>query len=143
MLRSAGNFFMPRDLTWSVNYVKDLTKQSEKDDADINVIVKRFGIGGVLPLVQMPPLNVEFGEVFDFQSAQNTILAAKASFNALPADLRAEFQNDAAKFVAFASDPQNIAELKKMGVRVTEEELKLYVKPDGSDVVVKEGDASA
>lgn len=97
------------------------TVQSDAKDADINVIVKRFGVTGQLPVVQMPPLNVDFSEgVFDFRQAQDLIIAARHSFMQLDADVRSRFGNDPALFVDFCSNPDNLAEMRKMGLAVPE-----------------------
>ena len=98
-----------------------LTVQSERDDADINVIVRRFGLTGQLPQNVGAPLNVEFLEVFDFQSAMNVIRQAEESFMAMPAEVRARFQNDAARFVDFCSDEKNRAEAIKLGLAFAKE----------------------
>lgn len=130
MLRTAANF----DRNWGhslavVDYGVSLTKQSDAADADINVIVKRFGVTGQLPLVDMPPLNTDFEMNLNFHEAQNMLIAARLSFAALPAEIRAKFNNDPRLFVDFASDSRNIPELVKLGVRVPETPL-VNGKPD-------------
>lgn len=97
--------------------------QSGKDDADINVIVKRFGISGQLPQGVRMPTYEDFGDViFDYRSALDAIRDADASFMKMPADVRARFQNDPATFVDFCSDPANIEEARKMGLAVPKKE---------------------
>lgn len=92
-----------------------------KEDADINVIVKRFGITGMLPQRNVMPLSEDFSDgVFDFQSALNMLKAAKDSFMSLDADIRARFNNDPARFIKFAEDKENLAELRKMGLALPE-----------------------
>lgn len=105
-----------------------LAQQHQKDEADINTIVRNFGITGKLPLVPLPPMSGDFDEVFDFQSAMNLIAAAKASFMALPADVRDAFHNDPTRFVdtveSMTNDTnkenkaRNMAVLKAMGLAV-------------------------
>lgn len=99
-----------------------LAVQSSKDEADINVIVRRFGLTGHLPLVPVPPTYEDFSAVTDFQTAQNLILAAQASFLAMPAEVRNRFQNDAGAFVAFCDDPANLEEMRKLGLAVPAKE---------------------
>lgn len=79
-----------------------LAQQQFKEEADINTIVRRFGVTGQLPIVQLPPLLDEFGgdEIFDFQSAMNLLAKAKASFAAMSAEVRDAFQNDPHRFVS-------------------------------------------
>lgn len=76
-----------------------LAQQHQKDEADINTIVKRFGITGTLPQVQLPPTYADFDEVFDFQTAMDTMARAKFSFSQLPAETRSAFNNDPHRFV--------------------------------------------
>ncbi|WNK12873.1 MAG: internal scaffolding protein [Microvirus sp.] len=99
---------------------KSLTQQSGKDDADINVIVERYMRTGVAPQIAMPPLSEEFHEIFDFRTAMDTVLEAKRSFDALPANVRYKFKNDPAEFVDFCEDPDNLPTLRKWGLAVPE-----------------------
>lgn len=93
-----------------------LTQQSQREDADINVIVKRFGVTGQLPqMVQRPQLEM-FVDVFDYQSAMNAIVAADRSFMAMPAEVRSRFDNDAGAFVNFCEDPENLPQLRLWGL---------------------------
>lgn len=94
------------------------TQQHQKDETDINLIVKRFGITGMLPQNVRVPLSSDFVDILDFQSAQNALVQAKRSFSAMSADVRTRFGNDPAKFVAFCSDSRNIDEMRKMGLAV-------------------------
>lgn len=93
------------------------TQQHQAEEADINVIVKRFGVTGQLPVRNLlPPLLEEFTEIFDFHTAQQRIREATEAFNALPADVRLRFSNDPGLFVEFASSPDNAEELLRMGL---------------------------
>lgn len=92
------------------------TKQSFRDEADINTIVRRFHLTGELPVgVRMPEYG-DFEDVVDFQSAMNAIAVARESFDAMPAAVRERFHNDPAEFVAFCSDEANRAEAEKLGL---------------------------
>lgn len=97
---------------------ESLAIQSQRDDADINVIVKRFGITGKLPESIVVPSYQDFAEVFDFQSAMNVVALANQEFMRLPADVRERFGNNPQKFVAFCEVPENLEELVKMGLAV-------------------------
>lgn len=101
-----------------------LTQQSQKEEADINTIVRRFGITGQISHVDLPPPLEEFGEIFDFQSAMDVMNAAKASFMDMSAETRARFLNDPGRFVNFCSEVgsdgklANLEEMRKMGLAV-------------------------
>lgn len=92
------------------------TQQHQAEEADINTIVKRFGITGTLPQGLRVPTYEDFSEVVDFHTAQLAIRSAQESFYRLPAAVRARFQNDAGLFVDFCSDPSNLSELREMGL---------------------------
>jgi phage internal scaffolding protein len=93
-----------------------LTQQHQADEADINTIVRRFGLTGKLPENVVAPTYADFTEVYDFHSAQNAIRGANESFMAMPADVRFRFHNDPGAFVAFCSDPANLDEMGKLGL---------------------------
>lgn len=95
---------------------KSLAQQHERDETDINVIVKRFGVTGQLPQRTLPPLFGDFTDVVDFRQAQDKIREAQEAFDSLPAEVRFRFDNDPASFVEFASDEGNLDELRKMGL---------------------------
>lgn len=95
-----------------------LTQQSFKDDADINVIAKRWGITGEVPDMVYRPTIDEFVDIMDYRSALDAIMRADEAFAALPAEVRSRFDNDPAKFVDFTSDEKNLDEMRKMGLAV-------------------------
>lgn len=90
--------------------------QSQAEEADINTIVRRFGLTGTLPAGLRPPTYEDFEDVFDFQSAMNAVKEATDRFMLIPAAIRARFANDPQLFVEFASNPENIEELREMGL---------------------------
>lgn len=97
---------------------KSLTIQSQATDADINVIMKRFGVSGVLPQVALPPSYGDFDVVSDYREALELIREADSSFSQLDAGVRARFGNDAARFVDFCDDPANVDAMREMGLAV-------------------------
>lgn len=95
---------------------ESLAQQQFREDSDINHIVKMFGLTGEMPANASPPVYADFEEVFDFQTAQNAIVAANARFMALPAHVRARFHNDPQELLEFVEDDNNIAEAEKLGL---------------------------
>lgn len=95
---------------------KSLAVQDQKDDADINVIMKRFGITGALPVHQRVPLDEGFYGNFDFRESLEIVRAGEAAFNAQPADVRNRFRNNPALFLEFFGDPANTEEAVKLGL---------------------------
>lgn len=99
---------------------KSLAVQDAAEEADINTIVRRFGITGQLPNDVRPPQYGDFTGVSDYQEALNAVLEADRAFMTMPADVRARFQNDPALFVDFCSNPDNLVEMRKLGLAVPE-----------------------
>lgn len=105
------------------------TQQHQAEEADINTIVKRFNVTGQLPQIPLPPALEEFSDIFDFQTAMNTLAAARRSFEMLPADIRAAFNNDPHQFVGTVDNmlavddkdtrDNNLKVLRAMGLAVT------------------------
>lgn len=91
-------------------------KQSFQEECDINTIVKRFGITGQLPEGVRAPTYGDFTNTFDFHTAMNAIASARESFDRMPAEVRARFNNDPGAFVDFCSNEDNLAEMEKMGL---------------------------
>lgn len=99
--------------------------QSQKDEADINVIVRNFGVTGKLPENVRVPSYGDFDYVGDYATAVAAIRDAEFSFMSLEAGVRARFDNDPQQFLEFCSDSGNLEEMRKLGLAVP--------KPDVSD----------
>lgn len=95
-----------------------LAQQHQKEEADINTIVKRFGLTGQLPQNVRVPLEDDFFDAMTFHEAQNALVAAQESFMKMPAAVRARFDNDPGAFVEFCSDRDNLDEMRSMGLAV-------------------------
>lgn len=93
-----------------------LTVQSQAEDADINVMMKRFGVTGQFPINPKTPLYGDFSDVTDFASALNAVQAAEHAFLEYPADFRARFENNPQLFLEFCENPANRDEIKKLGL---------------------------
>ena len=95
-----------------------LAVQDQRDEVDINTIVRRFGLTGQLPEDVRVPTYGDFTGVSDYHSAMNAVRMAGESFMAMPAEVRSRFGNDPGNFVAFCSDPANLDEMRKLGLAV-------------------------
>lgn len=93
-----------------------VTDQSQKEDADINTIVRRFGLGDQNGPAARPVFYADFSDVVDFQTAMNAVAAAGEAFDAMPAAVRARFENNPQKFLEFCEDANNMPELEKLGL---------------------------
>lgn len=106
-----------------VDYFNDepsLTQQHFADECDINNIVEKYMITGVLgdPL-SIPSNSPQYGDYSspsDYHAAQNLIAQASQAFDLLPARLRERFENDPAKLLEFLGDEKNREEAIKLGL---------------------------
>lgn len=95
-----------------------LAVQSQRDEADINTIVRNFGVTGKLPQNVRVPTFGDFDGVDDYQAAIEAVRAAEASFMAMPSEVRIRFDHSPQKFVEFCSDSANLEEMRKLGLAV-------------------------
>lgn len=95
---------------------KSLALQSQAEDADINVILKRFGVTGQMPVSARAVTYQDFEGIFDFRTALEAVRAGEEAFMQLPAEIRSRFSHDPQVFVEFCSDPANLPELRKLGL---------------------------
>lgn len=121
-------------------FEKSLTRQSEAEQADINFIVKQFGLTGQLPQGLAAPSFGDYEDVFDFQSAMNVVRQATETFNALPADVRSRFDNQEQKFLEFCTAERdgklvNLEEMRKFGLAVPEKAPEPVPAPMKVEVV--------
>lgn len=95
-----------------------LAQQQFKEECDINNIMHKFGLTGLLPQNPLEPNYGDFSGVNDYHSALNAIISAEAQFDALPAELRARFDNDPSNLIDFMDNPENRGEAEKLGLVV-------------------------
>lgn len=115
-----------RARTVITDFGDSLTVQSEADEADINVLVRRFGLTGQIPVDVRTPLPSDFTEALDYKDALDALRAADQSFSELSSDVRERFSNDPAKFYDFVTAEQdgklvNLEEMRKFGLAVPAE----------------------
>lgn len=140
-LRTAYNYDMNKasdETGLDCSTMPSKVQQQFKDDADINTIVKRFGLTGELPKDLAVPQSGDFTDVVDFHSAMNIVRASEEAFMEMPADVRKRFHHDPGEFLAFVNDDKNRDEAKKLGIMKPDvvvpkvEPLAVRVVPDVS-----------
>lgn len=97
-----------------------LAQQSFKDDADINVMLEKFKVTGVMPQGVVLPTYGDFTGVSDYRTAVAAINKAHNAFMDMPANVRARFDNDPQKFMEFFADGKNAAEAERLGLLTPE-----------------------
>lgn len=106
------------DLALTVNLDPPLTQQHFKESADLNEIVRRFGIhDGAINTAQIDPAYFgDFSSVPDFREALEQTRLAQEHFDALPAELRNRFHNDPVLLYEFVTNAANEEEAVKLGL---------------------------
>ncbi|AXH76366.1 MAG: internal scaffolding protein [Microviridae sp.] len=108
----------------AVDYQNDgpsLTRQEFTEECDINAIMKKYEATGVMPQPGREPIYWDADAVpSNLQDAANAMIYANGLFMQLPAAVRKEFDNDAVKFVDFASNAENGPKLKEWGLTAPE-----------------------
>lgn len=92
------------------------TKQSFRDECDINRIMARYQNTGVLEFVQKREARYADVSAVDYQEACNLVAGAQSMFHELPSALRARFDNDPAQLLAFLDNPSNLQEAIELGI---------------------------
>lgn len=93
-----------------------LTKQSFKDDCDINHIVNQFKKTGTVTHETRFQPTYGYAPAVEFRDALDMVASIKGSFQSLPADLRNRFGNDPASLLEFVENPENLQEARELGI---------------------------
>lgn len=112
------------------------TKQSFKEECDINAILrKHHQMGVALPPPQfLPSHSGDFSEVVDYQSAIHAVMAAEAAFASLPSQVRRRFDNNPELYLNFLDDESNLDEAISLGLV----QKPVQAAPDASPTPPKE-----
>lgn len=93
-----------------------LAQQHFKEECDINTILQKFNISGILPEQPLSPRYGDFTGIGDYHTALNRVYAAQDEFEALPAQIRARFNNDPAQLIEFLENSDNRPEAEELGL---------------------------
>lgn len=96
-----------------------MTKQSFKDECDINNILRQYQQTGIIQHIRA---DYQAGAYFDlpsetdYQQALHIIMQGEQAFAALPAKVRLEFNNDPEQFLAAFTDEKQTDRLRELGL---------------------------
>lgn len=94
---------------------ESLTVQSFTEDADINTLVRRFGITGI-PLANVTDEVVDTTNAPDLRAILEARRAAANGFSGLPMKIRKRFHNSPEELWDFLNDPDNVEEGIRLGL---------------------------
>lgn len=105
--------------TGEVTRPPSMTKQSFKDECDINNILKQYKVTGMFAHINSKAAQGVYADLpdpLDFQASLEVVRAANDAFASLPSKVRDRFQNNPEAFLAFCTNPANADELVELGL---------------------------
>lgn len=94
-----------------------MTKQSFKQDCDVNNILKKYMKTGLIEHAnRFQGRYGDFLEAPDYRVALDQVIAAQREFEALPSKIRTRFDNDPAQFLEFVQNQDNLEEMYDLGL---------------------------
>ncbi len=100
-------------LTQVKNYKDGRTKQSFRDECDINLIMQRAAAGGTISHLEKYEGTYSDFSDYDFFEHTQMLTKGREVFDDLPAEVRREFGQSPAAFFKYVNDPANVNELLK------------------------------
>lgn len=105
-----------RDIHPGVSFtMPTLTQQHFKEECDINNIMKKYAVTGLLPNVA-GGIYSDLPDVTDFFALQNYMLSTQDAFMELPSAIRKRFDNDPASLLDFLDNYSNHDEAVSLGL---------------------------
>jgi phage internal scaffolding protein len=93
-----------------------LTKQSFKDECDINRIMDKYQKTGAVSHFNRHSPRYGDHSGMDFHEAMNVITETQRMFGDLPSTVRNKFANDPGLFLDFIQNPENADEMAALGL---------------------------
>ena len=97
-----------------------LTKQSFKDEVDINKIMSKFMQTGQINHLNRAQPNYGVATATDFREALEIVRNGDETFMNLPSEIRAKFNQNPEEFLAFVENPENVPEMENLGLLETQ-----------------------
>lgn len=93
-----------------------MTQQHLGPETDINVIARKYGLTGEVPVRRALAYYGEFDEAMDFRTLLMNVRAGERAFSQVPSDVRSKFGNDAGAFLEWIHDDANYGEAEALGL---------------------------
>lgn len=95
----------------------DMTKQSHKQECDINNILSTYKRTGIIQhITEQQPIYTDLPDSMDYQQAMHISMQAREAFSTLPSAVRRYFQNDPTQLLMALHDPAMIPTLQELGI---------------------------
>lgn len=94
-----------------------ITKQSMKDETDINKIIARYEKTGMIESINhKAPFYGDVSDIKSYQDSLNIVKQAEELFMAMSPEIRERFNHDPAEMIAFLDNKDNLEEAVKLGM---------------------------
>lgn len=101
----------------SVNDEPTMTQQNTANEADINLIMKRYETTGQFnTAIKTGGKYQDFTQITDYKEMLETVIYAGEAFQTLPPLVRLKFQNNPGELLTFLQDPNNKPEAITLGL---------------------------
>ncbi len=90
------------------------TKQSQKDQCDINKLLERAARQGGLSHLDTYQAKYEDYSNYNFEEHTNKIAEMASCFENLPAETKREFNQSPDEYFAFVTNPENVDQLHRL-----------------------------
>ncbi|QCQ85046.1 internal scaffolding protein [Blackfly microvirus SF02] len=121
-----------------------LTRQEFADECDINTLMAQYEKTGVIN-----HFNSATPQYYDLTEMPDTLMGslehmknAEEAFMRLPALVRKEFDNDPISFVVYATDPENLTQLREWGLAAPEKPAGALKQDDAKETATSSAKAS-
>ena len=116
--------------------IESMTKQSFAKELDVNNIIRKFNKTGILQ--KLTEFEGEYGDFdeYDLRTAIEKVQKATEMFQEVPSKIRAQFDNNAGKFIEFATDEANLDQMREWGLAKPEKPAEK--PPEPQKVVIVE-----
>lgn len=114
---------------------ESMTKQSFKDECDINKIMEKYKRTGQVPLniQQKQGQFLDVSSLPDYQNSLNIVIEAENMFNQLPSKVRARFKHDPSEMLNFVKNIENKDEAIALGLIPKPEPVEKPVNKNTDD----------
>ena len=112
---------------------ESMTQQHFQEETEINNILRSHDRNGVIQHIHKGnAIYADFSNITDLSDALHQIKEAQSEFLNIPSKIREQFQNDAGQFFKFASDPNNLDQLREMGLANPDQSVAMPTEKESS-----------
>lgn len=94
----------------------EMTKQSFKQQCDINQIMGQYKKTGLIQHLKTPGQFQDLPNSFDYHEAMNVVTKSREAFAAMPSQLRDRFHNRPDELLGFLQNDENRDEAIRLGL---------------------------